>query len=112
MSTKLLLQVMTYKLQEREHGGLTPAVKRFMERAASDYGHAAALGRSASAIVVAKVGTRLIREWRGVTYEVVVTEDGVLLNGEKVRSLSAAACRITGAKWSGPRFFGLVKGGG
>ena len=60
---------------------------------------------------VTKPGTRLVREWRGVTYEVIIIPDGVLLNGERLGSLSEAAGKITGAKWSGPRFFGLVKGG-
>ena len=107
MSTKLLLQVVAYKLQERGHGGLALSVRRFMEKAAND----AAFEKPIARITNAKPGTRLIREWRGIVYEVVIKQDGVLLNGERVRSLSAAAHKITGAKWSGPRFFGLVKGG-
>ena len=52
-------------------------------------------------------GTRLLREWNGRTYMVDVVEDGFVLDGESYRSLSAIALRITGARWSGPRFFGL-----
>ena len=54
-----------------------------------------------------KPGGRLVREWRGKTYEVYMAEDGVFLDGERYGSLSAAAFAITGAKWNGPRFFGL-----
>ena len=36
-----------------------------------------------------------------------VTEDGYLWNDHHHRSLSAIARAITGARWSGPRFFGL-----
>ena len=52
-------------------------------------------------------GMRLVREWHGVTYEVTVTESGYRYQGESYRSLTAIAQHITGAGWSGPRFFGL-----
>jgi hypothetical protein len=55
-----------------------------------------------------KPGTRLVREWHGVTYEVVVTDDGYLWQDRVYRSLTAIAREITGANWSGPRFFGLL----
>ena len=107
MSTPLLLRAVAYKLQERAHGGLKPAVRRFLEKAVSS----AVCGKAVTGISIAKPGTRLVREWRGVTYEVIIIPDGVLLNGKRLGSLSEAAHAITGAKWSGPRFFGLVKGG-
>lgn len=52
-------------------------------------------------------GTRLVREWNGRTHAVDVSEDGFVFDGKTYRSLSAIAKRITGAHWSGPRFFGL-----
>jgi hypothetical protein len=52
-------------------------------------------------------GMRLVREWHGVTYEVTVTEGGYRFQVESYRSLTAIAHHITGAAWSGPRFFGL-----
>ncbi|MBX3598547.1 MAG: DUF2924 domain-containing protein [Rhizobiaceae bacterium] len=52
-------------------------------------------------------GTRLMREWNGRMHIVDVTNDGFLFDGKHYRSLSAIARRITGARWSGPRFFGL-----
>lgn len=52
-------------------------------------------------------GTRLVREWNGRTHFVDVAEDGFVFDGKTYRSLSAIAKRITGAHWSGPRFFGL-----
>jgi Protein of unknown function (DUF2924) len=58
-----------------------------------------------------KAGTRLIREWRGVTHAVLVQADGFEWNGRRYRSLTIIAHNITGAHWSGPRFFGLRKGG-
>ena len=54
-----------------------------------------------------KPGTRLMREWQGRTYEVVVLDDGFSWQGTRCNSLSAIARKITGTAWSGPLFFGL-----
>lgn len=54
-------------------------------------------------------GTRLIREWRGITHEVVVVENGYRWQQQTYKSLSHIAREITGARWSGPRFFGINK---
>jgi len=48
-----------------------------------------------------------LRQWQGSTHEVIVQEDGVRYRGETYRSLSEVARIITGARWSGPLFFGL-----
>ena len=55
-------------------------------------------------------GTCLIREWQGQTHEVTVMESGYTYQGRHYRSLSSVAGDITGAHWSGPRFFRMVKG--
>lgn len=52
-------------------------------------------------------GARLVREWNGRTYVIEVTAKGFLHDGKTYKSLSAIARRITGTRWSGPRFFGL-----
>lgn len=52
-------------------------------------------------------GSRLLRDWNGKAHVVDVTESGYLYEGKTYRSLSAIARQITGAHWSGPRFFGL-----
>ena len=54
-----------------------------------------------------KPGTRLLREWQGRMHEVIILEEGALYDGRTWTSLSAVAREITGARWSGPRFFGL-----
>ena len=55
-------------------------------------------------------GTRLVREWKGVTHEVIVRDDGVVEYGKGLyRSLSAVAGRFTGTNWNGRIFFGLKK---
>ena len=45
----------------------------------------------------------------GGTHTVCVTDDGFEFQGKAYRSLTKIAFDITGAQWSGPRFFGLAK---
>ena len=66
-------------------------------------------GGSSNLGIVPKAGTRLLRQWRGHTHTVLVREDGFEYEGQHYRSLTVIAERITGAHWSGPRFFGLTK---
>jgi hypothetical protein len=61
--------------------------------------------------LVLKAGTTLVRQWRGHTHTVLVGENGFDHEGQRYRSLTVIAERITGAHWSGPRFFGLTKRG-
>jgi hypothetical protein len=58
-----------------------------------------------------KPGARLVREWRGRTHTVTVTEDGFEYAGTSYPSLTRIANKITGGHWSGPRFFGLPAAG-
>lgn len=73
-----------------------------------------ASNRKAAPRTTVKPGTRLVREWNGDTHTVLVHADGVEWRGKRYRSLSVVAREITGAHWSGPRFFGLTskKGAG
>ena len=101
----LLLQAVAYRLQERVLGGLKPSTRRLLERAAEDKIDR----RPPTEAPATKVtpGSVLIREWHGVSHRVTVLGDGVLLRGARYRSLSEVARKITGTRWSGPRFFGL-----
>ena len=99
------MHAIAYRMQEQELGGLKPAARRFLEKAAEDN----VSGHQISSITNIKPGTRLLREWHGVTYEVIIMEDGVQCNGKRYRSLSEVARAITGTRWSGPLFFGLKK---
>lgn len=104
LSRDLLLRGITYKIQERSFGGLSKSVLRRLSGATPEAPQGAA--RKAAPAVV-KPGTRLVREWNGQTHTVLVHADGVEWRGKRYRSLSVIAREITGAHWSGPRFFGL-----
>src|ERR1700732_4368120 len=104
-SRDLMLREIAYKMQERAHGGLAPAIKRRLRALAAEV-EANGAGAFAPALLL-KPGTRLLREWGGKTHTVIVLDDGFEYDGERHHSLTQIARRITGAHWSGPRFFGL-----
>jgi len=106
--TPLLRRLLAQRLQEKRHGGLPLMVVRELERAASVGGP---LPEPARKTIVLTPGTRLIREWNGRTIAVEVREDGFLWDERTYRSLSEIAKLVTGAHWSGPRFFGLNRHG-
>ncbi len=56
-------------------------------------------------------GTTLVRTWHGHRHEVRVLDNGKRFRyrDTEYASLSEIAREITGARWSGPRFFGLKK---
>src|SRR3984893_19379305 len=106
-SRDLMLREIAYKMQERAHGGLAPAIRRRLRALAEEI---EANGAEALASVpLLKPGTRLLREWGGKTHTVIVLDDGFEYESERHQSLTQIARRITGAHWSGPRFFGLRK---
>ncbi len=55
-----------------------------------------------------RAGTQLVRTWHGRTISVSVEEQGILFEGRRYASLTSIAREVTGAAWSGPRFFGLT----
>ncbi len=104
LSKRLLELSAAYALQAMAFGGLRPALRKALEAAIDlDAGPARPVGGPAAI----RPGTRLVRVWNGRTHHVEVAENGFLWNEQHYRSLSAVAREITGAHWSGPRFFGL-----
>jgi hypothetical protein len=105
MHRQLLVRGLAHRLQESALGGLAPAARRRLIRLTG------ALERRGDDSLFAapriKPGTRLIRAWRGERHQVTVLAHGFEHRGERYGSLSAIARAITGARWSGPAFFGL-----
>jgi hypothetical protein len=110
LSPDFLRRDIAYRHQVDRHGGLSSAVRRRLAALAVSDGSQAAQPRSPALRI--KPGSTLLREWHGRTYTVLVLEDGFEMSGERFASLSEVARRITGAHWSGPRFFGLRRTGG
>lgn len=107
LSRDLLLRAITCKVQERGLGGLSQAAKRTLRQVAEQMTKEGARGDLNLAPTFSP-GVRLVRDWHGRAHGVLVLEDGFEYQGERYRSLAQIASRITGAHWSGPRFFGLA----
>lgn len=107
LSRDLVLRALAYRLQEREHGGLPKATLRRIAAQTRELRADGSERAEPSARV--RPGARLVREWRGRTHTVTVTEDGFEYARKTYTSLTPIAKAITGAHWSGPRFFGLVR---
>ena len=105
LSPELMRLALAYRLQERAHGGLTRKTERRLRTLQGTLQAGGKVG--VETVDRFKTGTTLIREWHGRSHTVTVIEDGFHYRDQRYRSLSAIAREITGARWSGPRFFGL-----
>lgn len=99
LSSPFLRRFLAFEMQSRASRGLPRGFVARLGKAARD--------DPSTASPILKPGGRLIREWNGVTHVVDVVDGGFLWKGQRYASLSSIARAITGARWSGPRFFGL-----
>ncbi|OAN93389.1 DUF2924 domain-containing protein [Sulfitobacter geojensis] len=106
LSVGFMEKAIAYETQCKALGGLPAQTRRALAQIAKGKTvHATQAG-------IAKAGTQLVREWNGRSDQVEVVEGGFRMDGKDWKSLSAIAKHITGATWSGPRFFGLTSGAG
>lgn len=101
LSVPFMRRVLAHDLQCRRLGGIAAATRRALKSALA--GDAA---RHTAPVL--NDGSVLVREWNGRIYRVQSTADVYMLDNKCFASLSAVARHITGAHWSGPRFFGLT----
>lgn len=102
---ELMRLALAYRLQARDHGDRPGPVTRRMAELARRF----SADRTYTPVSqpALKVGSSIIKPWRGVRHEVRVIEEGFSYQGERFGSLSEVAQRITGTKWNGQVFFGL-----
>ena len=105
ISRSFLTRAIAYRLQEKAFGGLKSSTQRMLAEFAYDGANGSAAVRSR----ILRPGTVLVREWRGISHQVSVLEEGFSFRGKRYRSLSEVARQITGTRWSGPLFFGLKR---
>lgn len=122
----LLERAAAHGVQIKHLGGLSPSARRVLRAAVKQHelsrgpakppaaGHdnlqqpaRRAIRQLSAPQAELAVGSRLLRDWQGQTHSVDVAAGGFHYQGEHYKSLSAIARKITGARWSGPRFFGL-----
>lgn len=100
----LLRRALAQKLQEDAYGGLPAATQKLLNQLMAQS------AKSNGKIVIPrriKPGAILVREWKGKTHRIAVLKEGFAFEGKPYSSLSEVARLITGARWNGPRFFGL-----
>ena len=56
-----------------------------------------------------EIGSKLIRSYQGLKYEVEIVPQGYLYENTLYKSLSGVAKAITGKSWNGNIFFGMKK---
>ena len=107
LSRRLLEYAAAWHLQAQAFGGLDPTVRRRLHRLARPVDDGTPRVSRDVGSKSPPPGSRLVREWHGQTHTVDVLETGFLCDGQHYGSLSQVARAITGARWSGLRFFGL-----
>lgn len=105
MSRPLLVRLVAYRIQENAAGGPDRKLRQRLARLAAELKARGTV--TADPRPQIKPGTQLLREWRGETHVVTVTDAGFQYRNKTYRSLSVIAREITGTRWSGPAFFGL-----
>lgn len=92
---------LAYRMQELAYGGLPNNIralllgKRVQKRIKLQHNN------------LPPVGTRIVRNYRGKEYNVIITNLGFQFEGTFYKSLSAIAFKITGKKISGNYFFNI-----
>ena len=101
----LLRRSVAQRVQENTWGGLSKASRRELDRLI-----AALIAKPDAPLTIARraqSGTVLVRDWKGKSHRVMITEDGFYYDDRAYTNLSEIARQITGTRWNGPRFFGL-----
>ena len=103
LTKDLMVRLIAWRLQVKTFGGLPSATAKLLE-AVADARHS-----NDRELAKLKAGTRIVREWNGRLLCVHVTKEGFRFEDRPYGSLSEIAREVTGAHWSGPRFFGLKR---
>lgn len=103
-----IVRRLAYRLQELAYG-VDPDIENRIEQQAYElFGPGRAQRKKRKQHYQRPIpGTKLIREYKGIEYQITVLEEGYEYAGCLYRSLSKVALAITGSNWSGPAFFGL-----
>jgi hypothetical protein len=121
-----LFRRIAWRLQAQAEGGLSEAAKQRAAQLGEDLDlrlraprafwdeliRARSASESRRDLRLPPVGTILERSYRGKTIVVTVLELGFTYDGQTFGSLSAIAHLVTGTRWNGFLFFGLLKSNG
>ena len=99
LSRELLVRAVAYRMQEIALGGLGSGRQRQLRQIAQQFKETGAATTPRRSEL--KAGNRLVREWQGRTYDVLVLDDGFSWQNTRYSSLSAIARKITGTAGRG-----------
>lgn len=105
LSKQYLTRRLAYRIQELIYGGMSHETRDKLRRWAES--PEKMVKKPVREKTHLQPGTRLLRDWHGERFEVIVQEDGFAFKGKTYRSLSGIARAITGRHCGGRRFFGL-----
>ena len=92
---------------EQKYRPLSRDVLRKINKLVEQYDKTQKVEKESNVLSIAD-GPKLVREFKGKRYTVIVLNDGYEFNGKKYKSLSAIANKITGTRWNGKKFFGVA----
>ena len=107
LGRRMMEDSLAYKLQIQQNNHLSAEQQKHLNRLIAEYKRNPAYFDSR--VNQLKPGTRLIRNYNGKTYNVLILKDGFEYSGQNYNSLSKIANEITGSRWNGWLFFGLKK---
>ena len=96
------------KAWKEKYGSLSPEIQRKIDKLVENYDRTQNIEKENKELSITD-GTKLVREFKGKRYSVTVIQNCYEYNGKKYKSLSAIANEITGTRWNGKKFFGLLK---
>jgi hypothetical protein len=105
LTSSQLIRSIAWRLQEKMQGGLPVIKARELNRLAEQLDRDGELAMAPDRSL--KPGSQLVRHWHDKAYTVTALDQGFEFEGQHYSSLTQIARQITGAAWSGPRFFGL-----
>lgn len=110
----LLIKHIAWEMQARKQGGYSAQTKKKLDKFAENLSKSKDIAVNNTLLKESqnteiKVGTKLIREYKGEKHEVVALDKGFEYRGRQYKSLSAIANEITTTRWNGKVFFGIKK---
>ena len=91
----------------RKYGELSPIVQTKIDKLVGEYDKSQQVNKESKTLQITS-GTKLVREYNGKQYSVLVVANGYEFNNKIYKSLSAIANLITGKHWNGKKFFGVA----
>jgi hypothetical protein len=103
--------IIKYLLWQAEYDGLDSVTQKRIDKMVAQFEQTneIRLNQVSAPQLCMSAGTKLIREFKGKKHEVIALNKGFEYRGETYKSLSAIANKITGTRWNGKVFFGVVR---